>query len=55
MSDRELAEFLGRQGISDARVLEAIRGLRRAEFIPEDLRDLAGQDSPLPIGHGQTI
>ena len=26
MSDRELAEFLGRQGISDARVLEAIRG-----------------------------
>jgi protein-L-isoaspartate(D-aspartate) O-methyltransferase len=55
MSDRELAEFLGQQGITDARVLEAIRGLRRADFIPEDLRDLAGQDSPLPIGHGQTI
>jgi protein-L-isoaspartate(D-aspartate) O-methyltransferase len=55
MSDRELAEFLGRQGITDARVLEAIRSLRRADFIPEELRDSAGQDSPLPIGHGQTI
>jgi protein-L-isoaspartate(D-aspartate) O-methyltransferase len=55
MNDRELAESLARQGIVDARVLEAIRSLRRADFLPEDLRDSAGQDSPLPIGHGQTI
>jgi protein-L-isoaspartate(D-aspartate) O-methyltransferase len=55
MGDRELAEALRRQGISDPRVLEVIRGLDRAEFVPESMRDVAGQDSPLPIGHGQTI
>lgn len=55
MGDRELVEALRRQGISDTRVLEAIRGLVRADFVPESLRSAAGLDSPLPIGHGQTI
>ena len=55
MGDMELVEALRRQGISDTRVLEVIRGLDRAEFVPESMRDAAGQDSPLPIGHGQTI
>lgn len=55
MGDMELAEALRRQGISDTRVLEVIRGLDRAQFVPESMRDAAGQDSPLPIGHGQTI
>ncbi|PTL76871.1 protein-L-isoaspartate(D-aspartate) O-methyltransferase [Vitiosangium sp. GDMCC 1.1324] len=55
MGDMELAEALRRQGISDTRVLEAIQGLERAEFVPESLRSAAGQDSPLPIGYGQTI
>jgi protein-L-isoaspartate(D-aspartate) O-methyltransferase len=55
MGDVELAEALRRQGISDSRVLEAIRRLDRSEFVPEGMRSAAGQDSPLPIGHGQTI
>jgi protein-L-isoaspartate(D-aspartate) O-methyltransferase len=55
MGDVELAEALRRQGISDARVLEAIRRLDRSDFVPEAMRSAAGQDSPLPIGHGQTI
>jgi protein-L-isoaspartate(D-aspartate) O-methyltransferase len=55
MGDVELVEVLRRQGISDARVLEAIRRLDRGEFVPEAMRSAAGQDSPLPIGHGQTI
>jgi len=55
MSDLELAEALSQNGISDERVLEAIRGLSRADFVPESLRASATQDSPLPIGHGQTI
>lgn len=55
MGDVELAEALRRQGISDTRVLEVIRGLERAEFVPEAMRSSAGQDAPLPIGHGQTI
>ncbi|HYO66567.1 MAG TPA: protein-L-isoaspartate(D-aspartate) O-methyltransferase [Archangium sp.] len=55
MGDVELAEALRRQGISDERVLEVIRALERAEFVPASMRDVAGQDSPLPIGYGQTI
>ncbi|AKJ03194.1 protein-L-isoaspartate(D-aspartate) O-methyltransferase [Archangium gephyra] len=55
MGDVELAEALRRQGISDARVLEVIRALDRAAFVPESMREVAGQDTPLPIGHGQTI
>ncbi|HEX8820327.1 MAG TPA: protein-L-isoaspartate(D-aspartate) O-methyltransferase [Archangium sp.] len=55
MGDVELAEILRRQGITDERVLEAIRRLDRAEFVPEARRAEARQDSALPIGHGQTI
>ncbi|HLL53610.1 MAG TPA: protein-L-isoaspartate(D-aspartate) O-methyltransferase [Myxococcaceae bacterium] len=53
--DVELAEQLGRKGIRDRRVLEAIASLHRSEFIPERLGWHATEDRPLPIGHGQTI
>ena len=43
------------RGISDLRVLEAFRLVPREEFVPFHLRDLAYNDSPLPIGEGQTI
>ncbi|MCY1078927.1 protein-L-isoaspartate(D-aspartate) O-methyltransferase [Archangium lansingense] len=55
MGDMELVEALRRQGISDKRVLEVIHELDRATFVPESMRSAAGQDSPLPIGYGQTI
>ncbi|MDY7231691.1 protein-L-isoaspartate(D-aspartate) O-methyltransferase [Hyalangium rubrum] len=55
MGDVALAEFLERQGIRDRRVLDAIARLDRADFVPEHSRAAATQDSPLPIGHGQTI
>ncbi|WP_224366601.1 protein-L-isoaspartate(D-aspartate) O-methyltransferase [Hyalangium versicolor] len=55
MGNVELADFLARQGIRDRRVLDAIARLDRAEFIPENARSSATADSPLPIGHGQTI
>jgi len=55
MGDRALADFLERAGIRDRRVLEAIRRLNRSDFVPESARYAATQDSPLPIGHGQTI
>lgn len=55
MGDVALAEFLERQGIRDRRVLDAIARLDRAAFVPEHTRYAATQDSPLPIGHGQTI
>ena len=43
------------RGIQDFTVLEAMRVVRRHEFVPEKSRDLAYADRPLSIGHGQTI
>jgi protein-L-isoaspartate(D-aspartate) O-methyltransferase len=43
------------RGISDARVLAAMREIRRHEFVEASQRDHAYGDGPLPIGFGQTI
>jgi protein-L-isoaspartate(D-aspartate) O-methyltransferase len=43
------------RGVSDPRVLEAMRRVRRSLFVPEALRTHAYADEPLPIGDGQTI
>ena len=42
-------------GITDERVLDAMKRVPRHEFVPEDMRDRAYEDRPLPIGEGQTI
>lgn len=41
--------------ITDAEVLRAMRTVPRDAFVPESMRDQAYDDTPLPIGHGQTI
>jgi protein-L-isoaspartate(D-aspartate) O-methyltransferase len=46
---------LAERGIRDARVLAAMRTVLRHAFVPEDLRQDAYEDHPLPIGEGQTI
>jgi protein-L-isoaspartate(D-aspartate) O-methyltransferase len=43
------------RGIRDERVLRAFAEVPRHLFVPEHLRSMAYEDSPLPIGHGQTI
>lgn len=43
------------RGVSDAKVLKAMRGVPRHLFVPVQLRDRAYADTPLPIGGGQTI
>jgi len=43
------------RGISDPRVLAAMRRVPRHQFVPEAARDSAYDDTPLAIGHGQTI
>ena len=43
------------RGISDNRVLVAMQRVPRHEFVPENLREQAYEDHPLPIGEGQTI
>lgn len=44
-----------RTAVTDPRVLSALREVPRHLFVPEDMRDVAYADRPLPIGHGQTI
>jgi protein-L-isoaspartate(D-aspartate) O-methyltransferase len=39
----------------DPRVVEAMETVRRHEFVPEEQRDFAYLNRPLPIGYGQTI
>ena len=43
------------RGVTDERVLAAMRDVPRHLFVPEDLRAQAYEDHPLPIGRGQTI
>ena len=43
------------RGVRDPRILEAMRKVPRHRFVPEDLRRFAYDDSPISIGHGQTI
>jgi protein-L-isoaspartate(D-aspartate) O-methyltransferase len=53
--ERMVEEQLVRRGISDARVLAAMRKVPRHCFVEEALRDRAYGDHPLPIGENQTI
>lgn len=53
--DRMVLEQLAARGVSDKRVLEAMRSVAREAFVPEELRGAAYSDRPVPIGAGQTI
>ena len=50
-----IEEQIEARGVSDERVLAALRATPRKEFVPDGLADAAFYDRPLPIGHGQTI
>jgi protein-L-isoaspartate(D-aspartate) O-methyltransferase len=56
---RELDELLRNsieaRGIKNERVLAAMRQVPRHQFVPSNLVPSAYEDSPLPIGRGQTI
>jgi protein-L-isoaspartate(D-aspartate) O-methyltransferase len=41
--------------VRDSRVLETMRKVPRHLFVPSEVRDHAYADTPLPIGHSQTI
>ena len=43
------------RGVRDERVLDAMAEVPREEFVPDELREHAYDDTPLPIGHEQTI
>jgi protein-L-isoaspartate(D-aspartate) O-methyltransferase len=50
-----VATQIAARGVHDPRVLDAMRAVPRHEFVPATIREDAYADSPLPIGHGQTI
>jgi protein-L-isoaspartate(D-aspartate) O-methyltransferase len=52
---RALVDYLRRLGIVDERVLRAVGDVPREAFLPPELREFAYDDTPLPIGEGQTI
>jgi protein-L-isoaspartate(D-aspartate) O-methyltransferase len=52
-AERLLAELA--RHVSDERVLAAMRAVPRDRFVPDELRDEAWENIPLPIGAGQTI
>ncbi len=53
--ERMVQEQLVVRGVTDPRVLAAMRQVPRHLFVEEALRDRAYGDHPLPIGEGQTI
>jgi protein-L-isoaspartate(D-aspartate) O-methyltransferase len=50
-----LVEALRQKGIKDLAVLKAVAETPRHLFVPEAVRHRAYEDTPLPIGAGQTI
>lgn len=44
-----------KKGICDLEVLQAMREIDRALFIPDEMKEFAYEDRPLNIGNGQTI
>lgn len=53
--DRMVRELERKHGISDPRVLQALRQVPRHLFVPQDLRHQAYTEFALPIGASQTI
>jgi protein-L-isoaspartate(D-aspartate) O-methyltransferase len=50
-----VSDQIAARGVKDPGVLDAMRAVPRHEFVPGGMREDAYADSPLPIGHGQTI
>jgi protein-L-isoaspartate(D-aspartate) O-methyltransferase len=53
--ERMITRDIAGRGICDGRVLAAMREVAREAFVSESLREFAYDDTPLPIGSGQTI
>ena len=53
--DEMVRQQLAAREITHAPTLAAMRQVPRHKFVPDDMARQAYADSPLPIGHGQTI
>lgn len=52
---RMVEKDIAGRGVSDERVLAAMKGVKRHLFVPSESRRASYSDHPLPIGEGQTI
>ncbi len=55
LRERMVARQIAARGVRSERVLAAMRAVPRERFVPRRQEALAYEDSPLPIGDGQTI
>ncbi|WPY01863.1 S-adenosylmethionine-dependent methyltransferase (plasmid) [Candidatus Trichorickettsia mobilis] len=53
--DQMIKEQIISRGIQDSWVIKAVSEVPRELFVPNELKSLAYEDSPLPIGYKQTI
>ncbi len=54
MNKKQLIRHLKEQSFSE-NILNAFKKVKREDFIPEEFKESAYEDIPLPIGFGQTI
>ena len=54
-NERMIRSQIASRGVSDPRVLDALRSVPRDLFVPPHLRASAWDDTPLPLERGQTI
>ena len=52
---RMVLEQIAQRDITDERVLKTMQKIPRHLFVPDDMKKMAHDDNPLPIGHEQTI
>jgi protein-L-isoaspartate(D-aspartate) O-methyltransferase len=53
--ERMVDQQIARRGVRNRYVLDAMREIPREQFVSDELREFAYEDSPLPIAAGQTI
>ncbi len=55
LRERMVRDQIEARGIRDRRVMDTMRRVERHRFVPTALQYVAYEDTPLPIGEGQTI
>ena len=53
--EQMVKEQVAMRGVTDERVLRAMRKVPREQFVPEQILGQSYSDGPLPIGYDQTI
>lgn len=50
-----IESLIQKEWLATPKIIEAFREIKRVDFLPEDIEDLAEIDEPFLIGYGQTI